>query len=44
MKVKGFKVGGRTHRPRKREIEKSTKYLIMLIKKEVENDGNNSSL
>ena len=34
MKVNGFKVGGRTYKPRKREIEKSMAYLIMLIKQE----------
>ena len=34
MKVNGFKVGGRTYKPRKSEVEKSMAYLIMLIKQE----------
>ena len=34
MKVNGFKVGGRTYKAKKKEIEKSMAYLVMLIKQE----------
>ena len=36
MKVNGFKVGGRTYKAKKKELDKSFDYLVNLIKKECE--------
>ena len=36
MKIKGLKVGGKSYRAKKRELDKSIDYLIKLIKQETE--------